>query len=131
MIVGEPPATFVTAGGGSEADLAHAESVLRFHVPSDLRAFLLETGGGTGWIGEGYAVLWGPRELIDFHERSLADEFFPGLVLIGSNGGGEAFAVERSTRRYVQTPFIGDEPGVRIDAGATLADLFAFIERSS
>lgn len=128
--MGEAKLNFVPHGVGHAADLDRAESALHVQLPADLRAFLLETGGGSGWIGEGYAVFWGPGELIDQNDGYRVDEFFPGLVLIGSDGGGEAFAVDRSTRRSVQTPFIGDEPGARIDAGATLADLLAFIGRS-
>jgi hypothetical protein len=105
--------------------------VIHASLPSDFRSFLLEDGGGAGFIGEGYTVFHGPDELVDAHRGLRADEFFPDLIIIGSDGGGELFAIDRGTGRYVMTPGIGDEPAIRVDAGGTFAELIEFVRSGS
>ncbi len=104
-----------------------------FRFPPDYRAFLAQNGGGEGFIGidQGYASLASPAELIEMHDGYKVGTFYEGLVLTGSNGGGEAFGIDPVSGRFVSTPFIGDEPDTRIDAGSTIAEFLAFIQRGS
>jgi hypothetical protein len=97
--------------------------------PSMIARSWPKDGGGEGVIGAGYARLASPAGLIEMDDGDEVGPHFKGLVLIGSDGGGEAVAIDRASGRYVMTPFIGDEPDTRIDAGGTFAELKAFIER--
>jgi hypothetical protein len=125
------PDSFSVVGPTTEASLRTAEALIRFELPGDLRDFLLRSGGGEGWIGEGYVAIYSPQHLVEAHDGYHVDEFFPGLVLIGSDGGGEAFAIERDSGRYVMTPFVGDGPAVRIDAGGSFDEFLAFVARGA
>ena len=48
-----------------------------------------------------------------------AAEFYSGYFLIGSNGGGEALAIEKATGYFVITPFIGHDEETPITVGQT------------
>ena len=115
----------------SKAEIEEAEDLLRIGFPADLREFLIAYGGGEGWWGESYLKLHGPAEMVEAAEGLQAELHYPDLLVIGSDGGGEMFALVRSTGRYVMTPFIGDEPSTRRDAGGSLAELLAFVERGA
>lgn len=125
------PSSFGRDGPGSDDEIAHAEAHVGLDLPWDDRSFLAENGGGEGFIGEGYVKLASPTGLIEMHDGYEVGTFFEGLVLIGSHGAGEAFAIDRQSGRYLMTPFIGDAPDTRIDAGATLGEFLAFIERGA
>ena len=127
----EPPHTFQSQGAAEPSEIQAAEVALRFRLPDDVRDFLSSFGAGEGWWGDGYLHLYGPTELTDFTETAATGGFFPDLVLIGSNGGGEVFAIDRITRRFVMTPAIGDEPSTRVDAGGTFAEFVAFVDRGA
>jgi hypothetical protein len=122
-----PPDPFVLAGGTTEAKLAAAEEAIHFELPSDYRELLLRAGGGEGWISKACAAISSVDELVEAHNGYHADELYSDLVLIGTDRGGEAFAIERRSGRYVMTPYTGDETSVRVDAGATFAEFLAFI----
>lgn len=66
--------------------------------------------GGEGPIGAaGYAMLWHASELPLFNTEYEVETYAPGLILFGSDGGGEAFAFDARTRKMsvVQVPFVG------------------------
>jgi hypothetical protein len=121
------PESFGVVGPTPEAEIRAAEASIHHELPPDLRDFLLGFGGGEGWIGSGYIAIYSAQELAEAHDGYRVDEFFSDLVLIGTNRGGEAFAIDRSSGRYVMTLLIGDEPGVRVDAGGSVAELLAFV----
>lgn len=100
---------FTSAEPASEEAITAAEREIGKSFPADYRKFLLEVGGGEGFIGKHYLILWSPEELAQFNREYQAEEYVPGLVLIGSNGGGEAFAFDTRSVPYklVQVPFIG------------------------
>ena len=121
------PDSFAVVGRTSEARVKAAEISIRYELPGDLRDFLFRSGGGEGWIGGGYVAIYSTQELAEAHEGYHVDEFFPDLVLIGTDRSGEVFAIDRSSGRYVMTPFIGDEPGVRVDAGGSFEEFLSFV----
>ena len=60
-------------------------------------------------IGETYLMLWRVEELAEMNTAYQVDEYAPGLLLIGSDGGGEAFAFDTRTNPWpvVKVPFVG------------------------
>ena len=54
-------------------------------------------------------MLWSIEELVEFNKSYQVDEFAPGLLLIGSDGSGEAFAFDTRINPWqmVQVPFVG------------------------
>jgi SMI1/KNR4 family protein SUKH-1 len=97
------------------------------HLPDDYAAFLRQSNGGEGFLGKGYVNFWRIEEIIEKNKRYKSAEFAPGLLLFGSDGGGEAFAFDN---RLGQQPIVS-VPFIPLDAkeARTLAPTFAtFIE---
>lgn len=59
------------------------------------------------------------------------DEFFPGIFLIGSNGGSEAIAIDHRAgdSEYILIPFLFEEDAI-IGLGKTFENLLEKIERT-
>jgi hypothetical protein len=75
----------------------------------DYLGFMSRCNGCDGPIGnEGYVSLWSLDEVVASTEK-LCDEFAPGLLLFGGDGGNGAFAFDRSdpTWPIVVVPLIG------------------------
>lgn len=81
------------------------------NLPSGYLAFLQQANGGEGFLGSTYANLWRAEDLERFNQDYEVDEYAPGFFLIGSNGGGEAYAFDLSSQDQglYQLPFIGME----------------------
>jgi len=62
-------------------------------------------------IGENYLILWKVEELDDMNVAYQVNEYAPGLLLVGSDGGGEAIAYDMRTSPWpiVKVPFVGME----------------------
>lgn len=79
-------------------------------LPESYRKFLCLGNGGEGAVGDfGYASLWKLEEIGELNRNYHVEEYLPGYLVIGSDGGGEAFAIKRdsSEEYYVQVPFVG------------------------
>jgi cell wall assembly regulator SMI1 len=102
-------AEFRAAEPASEWDVEAAEAGLGIRLPTDFRKFLLTRGGGEGFIGEHYLIAWSASELVELNEAYQVKMHAPGLILIGSDGGGEGFAFDTRNGQFniVQVPFIG------------------------
>ena len=93
----------------TEGSIREFEDSVTYQMPSDYLQFLRTSNGGEGVIGQQYIILWRVEDLLKWNADYEVDEYAPGLLLIGSNGGGEAYAYDtRSTPNcIVQVPFIG------------------------
>lgn len=83
---------------------------LGIKLPDDYLNFFLRSDGADGAVGEtGYVSLWPIHELINLNEGYRVREFAPGLLLFGSDGGGEAFAFDLRDMAMpiVGVPFVG------------------------
>ena len=102
---------FTVTNGGTEQDVLSINNEYGIELPQDYRAFLTSQGGGEGFIGKQYLRLWHAHELIPFNREYQVQEYAPGLLLFGSNGGGEGFAFDlrKQCRDIVMVPFIGME----------------------
>jgi len=81
----------------------------KLNLPSDYLAFLAETSGGEGFVGEQYLILWRAEEIIEFNEDYQVDKYAPGIILFASDGGGEGFGFDTkaSPPPVVKIPFVG------------------------
>jgi hypothetical protein len=104
------------------------QRVTNIRLPDDYLQFLRQGNGGEGVIGENsYLMLWGIEDLWRLNREYEVQEYAPGLLLIGSNGGGEAFAYDTRESRWslVQVPFVGMD----LTAVEVIADSFrSFLE---
>ena len=92
---------------------------LDFELPADYLAYLF-VADSTYDFGAAYLVE--ADELLAYNAEYKAAEFYPGYFLIGSNGGGEAFAIEKATGHFIETPFIGHDEETPIILGITWAE---------
>ena len=76
--------------------------------PPEIYEFLRLCNGGEGFIGEEFYRLYSVEQLLSLNPAYGVDEFMPGFVLIGSNGGGESYLLDaRHTPAPVfRIPFI-------------------------
>jgi hypothetical protein len=96
-------------------------------LPKDYADFLCRTDGGEGFVGSAYLILWRLEDLSKLNQSYQVSEYAPGLLLFGSDGGGEAFAFDtrQKTKRIVSVPFVG----MSINNARIVADTFtAFLE---
>jgi hypothetical protein len=116
--VGHPPA-------GLE-DIERTQRQLHFRLPNSYVEFLLSRDGGEGFIGGSYLVLWRIEDLIAMNKAYNTATFAPDLLLIGSDGGGEAFGFDTRTKSLpiVSVPFV---PMDVVDAKAIAPDFGAFL----
>jgi SMI1/KNR4 family protein SUKH-1 len=118
------------ATGESRTQLADAERASGLEFPRDYLALMSLVDGGDALLEpEGSLVLWPAGELLEANAQVQAKKFFPGLFLIGSDGGGEAVALRRSGDgrvEFVLTPFIGNPATDALPAGRTLEE---FLDR--
>ena len=100
---------FSKNSGTTPEALVEASSALGRELPSDYVGFLRFTNGGEGMIGDTYVILWKAEELAELNDSYGVDEYAPGLLLIGSDGGGDAFAYDTRTTPWpiVRVPFVG------------------------
>jgi hypothetical protein len=79
-------------------------------LPQDYIEWMNMSNGGSGYVGEdSYLLLWPMEKIIPLNDSHQVSRFVPGLVLFGSDGGGEGYAFDiRSTPiSFVQVPLIG------------------------
>ena len=102
--------------------LAEAEKHFRCSLPVQYRRFLSEQDGGEGFVGDQYLILWRASELVEFNREYESEKYAPGLLLFGSNGGGEAFAFDTrdNSMQIVMVPFVG----MSLKDAAPIADSF-------
>lgn len=93
----------------SDIDIKKVEEQLTGKFPQEYYDFLLISNGGEGSIGQSYLVLWRVEDIIELNEAYAVEEFAPGLLIIGSDGGDTAYCIDtRSEKKpFVQVPFIG------------------------
>ena len=97
-----PPAT--------DEAVAVFEKVSGMQLPDDYRHFLQIANGGEGFIGKNaYVILWGVEELASLNEAYEVEDYAPGLLIIGSDGGGEAYGFDTRNPQWttVEVPFVG------------------------
>ena len=102
-------------------------SNLRVPLPNDYLEFLRQHNGGEGFIGGNYVIFWKAEELADFNREYEVDAYAPGILLFGSDGGGEGYGFDTQTEGMpiVRIPFIGMERRYAKLVAKNFPDLFA------
>jgi SMI1 / KNR4 family (SUKH-1) len=96
--------------GASDASLRDVADALQVRFPADYLQFMRYSDGGEGPVGsDGYVALWSVAELVGLNKAYQVDEFAPGLVLFGTDGGNTGFAFDRRAVevRIVSVPLLG------------------------
>ena len=98
-----------TKGTTTIQNIKIVEKALEISLPLDFKLFLEKYNGAEGGIGENsYIQIWSAEDIVKRNKRLDVNEFAPGLVLIGSDGGGTAYAYDTrdGSMPIVEIPFI-------------------------
>jgi hypothetical protein len=98
------------SSGASDALIAEAEDQLALKLPVEYLEFLKVTNGGEGFVGENeYAIFWGVEELASLNRSYEVQDYAPGFLIFGSNGGGEAYGFDTRSEGWpvVRITFVG------------------------
>jgi hypothetical protein len=95
--------------GVSEEALVEVQSTLGLRFPKEYSDFLLFSNGAEGSIGKSYLSIWPLEDITTLNKAYAVNEFAPGLILFGSDGGetGYAFDTRSKSMPIVAVPFIG------------------------
>jgi len=105
------------------------ERQLGVKLPVEYAEFLSKTDGGEGFIGrDAYVILWPVGEIVSMNQAYEVQKYAPGLLIFGSDGGGEAFGFDTRSPEWpvVQVPFVGMAWDLARPMGATFDE---FLER--
>src|SRR5258706_3204281 len=78
-------------------------------LPDGLLDFLRTNDGDEGFVGESYLALWPINRIRELNAVLEVDTFMPGLLVVGTNGNGEAYAVDQTSQPpvFVNVPLVG------------------------
>lgn len=95
--------------GIQEKVLLEKQFSLGITLPKELLSFFRFTNGAEGIIGNHYLVIWSIDELVQLNKTMSIEINAPGLLLFGSDGGGEAYGFDLRNNRQniVRVPLIG------------------------
>jgi len=103
----------------------HLLAQLDFELPQAYASYLLASESSYQF---GSAYLLEDDELVAFNADYDADDFYPGYFLIGSTGGGEAFAIEKATGNFSQLPLIGHSEETATVVGRTWREFLDYLQ---
>jgi hypothetical protein len=94
--------------GADEFAIEAAQSQLGVRLPTDYLTVLRNHNGGEGWVGVGaYLRLWPIAELCENNRTLEAARLIPGMVLFGTDGADELYAVDPNSDTYFAYPAVG------------------------
>ena len=113
----------------ADAAIASGETQLRVRLPVDYVEFLKFANGGEGFVGKHYVILWHIEDLASMNESYEVQKYVPGLLIFGSDGGGEAYGFDTRIPQWpiVQMPFIGMKWDVAQPMGASFSQFLALL----
>lgn len=117
---------FSCGDGASKAAIDAAIQAVGLPLPLEFCEFLSVHNGGEGFVGESYLVIWAAEELAQFNQEYQVSEYAPGLLLFGSDGGGEGYAFDfrQNSPSIVKVPFIGMELKYATPVAKTFSEFF-------
>lgn len=74
--------------GATTADLARLEEYAGASLPDAYREFATLADGAEGWFGDEYVALWPSADVPEHNATLNVKRLAPGLLIIGTNGGG-------------------------------------------
>lgn len=89
------------------------EKVNNVILPEQYIEFMRKHNGGEGDIGETWFILFPLEELQEINDDYEIEEFLPGHIIIGSNGGGELYGIDKDGN-YFNVPALIDEDDVSL-----------------
>lgn len=113
--------------------IANTETDLGINLPHGYVKFFMMSNGYEGFVGKNsYLVLWHVEKLKQFQKGYQVNQYVPGLLMIGSDGGGEAYGFDTrlETWTVVQVPFIGMDWSMAQLISASFEDFIEYLYKS-
>ena len=104
------------------AEVAVFLNQVDFTLPAGFIEFFKEANGAEISTDDNYIILWALTEMLQLNKEYKVEEFAPEFIIIGSDGGGAAFAIEKSTGEIYEMPFIGMSKEEATFRGKTFAE---------
>jgi hypothetical protein len=80
-------------------------SSINFKLPEGYIEFLKIANGAEIYFGVNYLRLFPLNDIIQWNKDYEVDIYAPDYFLVGSDGGGNAFFIERKSGKIFQIPF--------------------------
>jgi len=95
--------------GAREDQIIELISTMKYPFPPDYVSFLKFSNGAIGRIGHNYLEICKVEEIIQLNEDYSVKLYAPGLILFGTDGGGEGYGFDFRGHDpvVVEIPFIG------------------------
>jgi SMI1 / KNR4 family (SUKH-1) len=126
------PRTFKRRPAASEEAIVQVAKSLGLSLPDAYEGFLRTTNGGEGFIGDHYVIFWSAEELERLNRGHDVQKNVPGLLVFGTDGGGEAFAFD--TRRLpwavVLVPFVVMESSAIVPLAPSFEAFLRFLHEN-
>ena len=119
--------------GATEDSINSLNELSNNRLPVSYLQLMAATNGLEGFVGEeAYLMLWPAEKIHELNESYAVDEFAPGLLLFGSNGGDMAYAFDTNSEEmpFVEVPFIGMALDQRRIIGKTLKEFFEHLRKA-
>lgn len=97
-----------------------------FILPEGFISFFKEANGADINTDECYILLWALTDMIELNNDYNVQEYAAEFFIFGSDGGGNAFAIEKITGDIYELPFIGMSKDTAIFKNDSFAE---FIEQ--
>ena len=116
--------------GATDDEIATCARGLDVQLPADYVGFLKKANGATGFIrrDRAYVDFWSTDATIESNRGYEVATYAPGLLLFGSDGGGEGFGFDMRSSPWsvVVVPFVGMSWEDAVVNGTSFLD---FLER--
>ena len=93
----------------------YGEDIIKINdvvLPDDYKEFMRKYNGGEGDIGQTWFVLYPIDELQEINDAYEVQQFMPGHIIIGSNGGGEFYGIDNEGN-YFNVPDLMEVNDIR------------------
>ena len=118
--------------GATEQSLLTLSERAGIKFPHQYIEFMRFSNGAEGAIGpNNYLVIWPVNEIEELNEGYGVNEFAPGLILFGGDGGGTAYAFDaRSKEMHIlEVPLIGMDIRWAQQCGATFKKFLEYLSQ--
>lgn len=97
------------APGANDAQLKILTESLPMSLPPDFISFLKFSNGAVGMLGDNYLEICQAEDIISLNEDYSVRMYAPGLILFGTDGGGEGYGFDYRgvDPIVVDIPFVG------------------------
>ncbi|MBM4019736.1 MAG: SMI1/KNR4 family protein [Planctomycetes bacterium] len=119
--------------GATEESLLAVMAELGYGLPEEYLDFMRQTNGYTGEVGSrGFVSIWPVEEVVPTNQANHFREWILGLVLFGSNEGGEFYAFDlRGNRpKVVMVPSIPLELKYAVEVGSSFIDFLEHLAQT-